>query len=247
MATSRAERSGRARDLAALERGAGRHRPHRARVHPEPLRAGALRGGAARRRRHQGRATRSTTSRRRGRRSSARPTTSCRSGWRTSARACPATSRRRSRSAPSSATTRARSCSCSGPTRASGCTRPGWADIGYSPAEVAVKEVAEETGIECEPVRLLVGDRRPAAGLHPLRHVHAGLPLPGHGRRAARPPARDAPTSAGSARTSCRKRPPAPSGGDRWRSPRSEARRHRPASTHPATRSGAAKPRANEL
>jgi ADP-ribose pyrophosphatase YjhB (NUDIX family) len=31
----------------------------------------------------------------------------------------------------------------------------GWADIGYSPAEVAVKEVREETGILCEPVRLL--------------------------------------------------------------------------------------------
>ncbi|MEZ5260958.1 MAG: NUDIX hydrolase N-terminal domain-containing protein [Acidimicrobiia bacterium] len=26
----------------------------------------------------------------------------------------------------------------------------GWADIGYSPAEVAVKEVREETGIDCE-------------------------------------------------------------------------------------------------
>jgi ADP-ribose pyrophosphatase YjhB (NUDIX family) len=31
----------------------------------------------------------------------------------------------------------------------------GWADVGYSPAEVAVKEVEEETGIECEPLRLL--------------------------------------------------------------------------------------------
>jgi len=31
----------------------------------------------------------------------------------------------------------------------------GWADIGYSPAEVAVKEVHEETGIECEPVQVL--------------------------------------------------------------------------------------------
>lgn len=31
----------------------------------------------------------------------------------------------------------------------------GWADVGYSPAEVAVKEVREETGIEVEPVRLL--------------------------------------------------------------------------------------------
>jgi len=31
----------------------------------------------------------------------------------------------------------------------------GWADVGYSPAEVAVKEVSEETGIECEAQRLL--------------------------------------------------------------------------------------------
>lgn len=32
----------------------------------------------------------------------------------------------------------------------------GWADIGYSAAEVAVKEVAEETGITCEVERLLM-------------------------------------------------------------------------------------------
>lgn len=31
----------------------------------------------------------------------------------------------------------------------------GWADVGYSPAEVVVKEVWEETGIEVEVVRLL--------------------------------------------------------------------------------------------
>ncbi len=31
----------------------------------------------------------------------------------------------------------------------------GWADVGYSPAEVAVKEVSEETGIECHAERLL--------------------------------------------------------------------------------------------
>jgi ADP-ribose pyrophosphatase YjhB (NUDIX family) len=31
----------------------------------------------------------------------------------------------------------------------------GWADVGYSASEVAVKEVAEETGIDCEPVSLL--------------------------------------------------------------------------------------------
>lgn len=31
----------------------------------------------------------------------------------------------------------------------------GWADVGYSAAEVVVKEVAEETGIVAEPVRLI--------------------------------------------------------------------------------------------
>ena len=31
----------------------------------------------------------------------------------------------------------------------------GWADIGYSASEVAVKEVFEETGVEVEPVRLI--------------------------------------------------------------------------------------------
>lgn len=31
----------------------------------------------------------------------------------------------------------------------------GWADVGYSAAEVAVKEVEEETGIECEVVGLI--------------------------------------------------------------------------------------------
>jgi ADP-ribose pyrophosphatase YjhB (NUDIX family) len=31
----------------------------------------------------------------------------------------------------------------------------GWADVGYSPAEVAVKEVYEETGIEVEPMSLI--------------------------------------------------------------------------------------------
>ncbi len=32
----------------------------------------------------------------------------------------------------------------------------GWADVGYSAAEVAVKEVREETGIEVEPLRLIM-------------------------------------------------------------------------------------------
>ncbi|MEZ5229608.1 MAG: NUDIX domain-containing protein [Acidimicrobiales bacterium] len=29
----------------------------------------------------------------------------------------------------------------------------GWADVGYSPSEVAVKEVQEETGIQCDVIR----------------------------------------------------------------------------------------------
>ena len=31
----------------------------------------------------------------------------------------------------------------------------GWADVGYSPSEIAVKEVYEETGVEVEPVSLI--------------------------------------------------------------------------------------------
>jgi ADP-ribose pyrophosphatase YjhB (NUDIX family) len=31
----------------------------------------------------------------------------------------------------------------------------GWADVGYSASEVAVKEVAEETGVDVEPLRLI--------------------------------------------------------------------------------------------
>ncbi len=37
----------------------------------------------------------------------------------------------------------------------------GWADIGYSPSEVVVKEIQEETGLKSEPVRLLaIYDKR---------------------------------------------------------------------------------------
>ncbi len=46
----------------------------------------------------------------------------------------------------------------------------GWADVGYSPAEVAVKEVQEETGIACEVVR-------PLAILDGLRAGFSRVPL----------------------------------------------------------------------
>lgn len=52
-----------------------------------------------------------------------------------------------------------------------GWTIPGgWADVGYTPAEIAVKEVEEETGIIVEAVRLLaVYDKR--------CHAHPPSPL----------------------------------------------------------------------
>jgi ADP-ribose pyrophosphatase YjhB (NUDIX family) len=46
----------------------------------------------------------------------------------------------------------------------------GWADVGYSPAEVAVKEVLEETGIACVPQRLI-------AVLDSLRAGFSRIPL----------------------------------------------------------------------
>jgi ADP-ribose pyrophosphatase YjhB (NUDIX family) len=46
----------------------------------------------------------------------------------------------------------------------------GWADVGYSPSEVAIKEVAEETGIVAEPLRLI-------AVLDGLRLGFTSIPL----------------------------------------------------------------------
>lgn len=46
----------------------------------------------------------------------------------------------------------------------------GWADVGYSPSEVAVKEVQEETGIQCEVLR-------PLAILDGLRAGFSRVPL----------------------------------------------------------------------
>ncbi len=46
----------------------------------------------------------------------------------------------------------------------------GWADVGYSPAEVAIKEVLEETGIRCEVLR-------PLAIIDGLRAGFSRIPL----------------------------------------------------------------------
>ena len=117
----------------------------------------------------------------------------------------------------------------------------GWADVGYSPAEVAVKEVAEETGVECVPERVLAvidGQRMGFSrfGMYMLvfhcRAVGGELhPI----RSSVR-------TSAGSGRTSCRRRPLAPTTGGRWPSPRSAVRIVRRTSIRSASRSGANNP-----
>ena len=67
----------------------------------------------------------------------------------------------------------------------------GWADVGYSPAEVAVKEVLEETGIDCEPegvIAVLDGMRM---GFTRIPLYSTGVPVPGHRRRPQGPPAGD--------------------------------------------------------
>lgn len=55
--------------------------------------------------------------------------------------------------------------------KADGCwSLPGgWSDVGYSPKEVAVKEVSEETGLEVRPVRLL-------AVMDMSKHPHPRIP-----------------------------------------------------------------------
>ena len=118
----------------------------------------------------------------------------------------------------------------------------GWADIGYSPAEVAVKEVEEETGIHCEPVRVLGRDRRHAPRLHPLRDVHGACST-------ARPSAAQLqphPLETADVGWFAEDDLPWPhrrasTGGARRPSPPSEASRSRPCSTRPAARSGAAR------
>ena len=110
----------------------------------------------------------------------------------------------------------------------------GWADVGYSPAEVAVKEVLEETGIECEVLRLHRRDRRLAHGVHPGAALLAGVPLQGHRRDAATRIRSRPRTSGGSARTTCRSRSSASTDGGPRRSQRSAASRSRCSSTSPA-------------
>ena len=110
----------------------------------------------------------------------------------------------------------------------------GWADVGYSPAEVVVKEVAEETGIDVEPVRLV-------AVLDGLRLGFTRIPLVSlvfHCRAlgGALPRIRwNAPMLAGSPRTGCPRPSPASIAGRVRPSPRSVVNRSRFCSIRPET------------
>ena len=92
----------------------------------------------------------------------------------------------------------------------------GWCDVGYSAAEVVTKEVAEETGIEVEPVRLIgvLDGLRLGMSRIPLYSLLFLLP---RGRAASCARTRSsAPTSAGSPSRRC----PSPLVGfERWGEP----------------------------
>lgn len=65
----------------------------------------------------------------------------------------------------------------------------GWADIGYTPSEIAVKEVKEEAGVEVDPVKMIaVFDKKchahPPSPFHVYKmfilcEIKAGTPEPG--------------------------------------------------------------------
>ena len=65
----------------------------------------------------------------------------------------------------------------------------GWADVGYSPSEVAVKEVLEETGIECEARRLVAVIDGQRMGFSRFGMYMLIFHCVRHRRRAAVPPA----------------------------------------------------------
>ena len=101
----------------------------------------------------------------------------------------------------------------------------GWADVGYSASEVAVKEVHEETGIECEVVRLI-------AVLDGLRLGFTRIPLyslvfhcRAVGGDARGHPLETAGVGLVRPRRRCPSRSPASSSGASWPSPPSGASR----------------------
>ncbi len=117
----------------------------------------------------------------------------------------------------------------------------GWADVGYSAAEVVVKEVEEETGIEVEVVRLI-------AVLDGLRIGMSRIPLYSLVFQcrpigaSSRPTRWSAPTSGGSPSTRCPFPWPGPSAGATTCSRRCAGIPSRCSTTRCAHRSGGATP-----
>ena len=103
----------------------------------------------------------------------------------------------------------------------------GWADVGYSPSEIAIKEVYEETGIECEVRRAHRRPRRPPPRLRARPDVLARVPLHDDRRRAAAAIRSRRARSASSRATRCRSRSPVRTAGSTSRSARSTASRAR--------------------
>src|SRR5262249_6265280 len=69
----------------------------------------------------------------------------------------------------------------------------GWADVGYSPSEVAVEEGCQGAGLRGRPPAAHRRVRRPRPGLRARPAVLVGVPLSHARRRAPRPPSGDAP------------------------------------------------------
>ena len=136
-------------DPSTLGRGARGDRADRARLHREPVRARALRGDPAHRRGHPGRRRRRRRDAPRRRRTRRRVAGRGRQGRR-GLRDAEGRGRRGGR-----ATTTASCCLIQRADSGVWLYPTGWCDVGYSAAEVVTKEVAEETGIEVEPVRLI--------------------------------------------------------------------------------------------
>ena len=107
----------------------------------------------------------------------------------------------------------------------------GWADVGYSPAEVAVKEVAEETGIACEPEQLLAVIDGQRMGFSRFAMYMLLFHCTATGGELQPSPAWRPPTSVGSPRMPCLPARSERSGGGRRRSGRSAASATTPPST----------------
>ena len=122
----------------------------------------------------------------------------------------------------------------------------GWADVGYSAAEVVVKEVLEETGIEAEPLRLIAVLDGLRLGFSTRASLFVGVPLQGHRGHPPGPPPRMRGRRVVLARRASPSPWPGPSAGGATCSRRCGASISTCSSTRCARRSGAGIPARDE-